>query len=227
MSQAPDESISPAASVRYWNSISTTVDGMLGGYPEVSRTDLKGSANFLAKIRRTFPSPSGDKVLHRGVDFGAGIGRVTAGFLSTVCNLVDIVEPIEKFAKEIRTIGMVGEGSIDDIYVSGLEHWKPEKQYDLLWHQWCVGYVNDGHLVEHLKRCKKAITADGWIIIKENISTDPDGKDVFDETDSSVTRTDEKFRQLFKDADVRLIKTEIQKGFTKGLLPVRMYALRS
>lgn len=226
MSQAPDAQISAAASIKYWSSVSTTIDGMLGGFPQISRTDLKGSANFLAKIRKIFPSSSGDGVLKRGVDCGTGIGRVTAGFLSSVCEVVDLVEPVEKFTKEAEAITTAGKGSVGDVYVCGLESWHPEKQYDLIWNQWCLGYLTDMQLVEYLKRCKEAVTIDGWIVIKENVSTSVEGEDIFDKTDSSVTRTHEKFQQLFKEVDVRLMKTEIQKGFPKGLFPVRMYALR-
>ena len=227
MTQAPDTNISTSDSLKYWNSISTTVDGMLGGFPQISRTDLKGSANFLAKIRREFPS-SEKKILCRGVDCGAGIGRVTAGFLSTVCEVIDMVEPVEKFAQEAKAANLAGKGLVGNVYVTGLENWQPQEQYDLIWHQWCLGHLTDEQLVAHLKRCKKAMTVDGWIIVKENISSNRDGTDIFDETDSSVTRSHEKYQAIFKEADVRLMKTEIQRGFAKGLglLPVRTYALR-
>ena len=223
---APDDRISSADSLEYWNSISSTVDGMLGGYPEVSRIDLKGSAIFLAKLRREHSSPTAKAPLRRGVDCGAGIGRITAGFLSTICAVVDIVEPVEKFAHEARSAKLAGSGSIGKIHVTGLESWKPEAQYDLIWNQWCLGYLTDKQLVAYLERCKKAVTIDGWIIIKENMSTNPNEEDDFDATDSGVTRTDEKFRQLFKEADIRLLRTEVQRGFPKGLYPVRIYALK-
>ena len=227
MSQAADANISTIESLKYWNSISTTVDGMLGGFPQISRTDLKGSANFLAKIRREYPS-SGNTTLCRGLDCGAGIGRITAGFLSTVCEVVDMVEPVEKFTQQAKVAKMAGTGSIGNVYVIGLETWQPEEQYDLIWNQWCLGHLTDKELVGYLKRCKEALTVDGWIIIKENISSNLDGTDIFDATDSSVTRSYEKFQQIFKEADIRLMKTEIQRGFPKdlGLLPVRTYALR-
>lgn len=223
---APDAHISTTDSLSYWNSVSTTVDGMLGGYPGISRTDLKGSANFFAKLRREQPSQSGNGPLRRGVDCGAGIGRITAGFLSTVCEVVDVVEPVEKFAQEVKGQEMVGSGSVGSVYVSGLESWVPEAQYDLIWNQWCLGHLTDKQLVACLQRCKKAMTIDGWIIVKENMSTNVDGTDIFDRQDSSVTRTDLKFRQLFREADMRLIKTEVQRGFPKGLYPVRSYALQ-
>lgn len=66
----------------------------------------------------------------------------------------------------------------------------------------------------------------GWIIVKENMSTDADGKDIFDEVDSSVTRTDKKFRALFEESGLVIAKTELQNGFPKKLYPVRLYALR-
>jgi protein N-terminal methyltransferase len=49
---------------------------------------------------------------------------------------------------------------------------------------------------------------------------------VYDETDSSVTRTDEKFRQIFKDAKLKIVATELQRGMPKGLYEVRSYALQ-
>ena len=229
MSPNPDQSISVADSLKYWNSISTTVDGMLGGYPQISRIDLRGSANFLAKTRREHPSSissTGNEHLRRAVDCGGGIGRVTAGFLSTICEIVDVVEPVEKFAQEAKVAKMSGRGAVGNVYVTGLESWQPEERYDLIWNQWCIGHLTDKQLVEYLERCKEAVTMDGLIVLKENMSTNVDGEDVFDETDSSVTRTHAKFQELFKEADVRLVRTEIQTGFPKDLYPVRMYALR-
>ena len=226
MSQLPDAKISATDSLTYWDSIPTTVDGMLGGYPQISRTDLKGSANFLAKLRKQYPSAFGSDLFERGVDYGAGIGRVTAGFLSTVCKVIDIVEPVEKFAQAAKAANFVGEGCLGKVSNSGLEDWNPEERYDIIWNQWCLGHLKDQQLVEYLRRCKQAVSVHGWIIVKENISTDPQGKDIFDEIDSSVTRTDEKFQRLFKDADIRIMRTEIQRGFPRGLFPVRLYALR-
>ena len=204
----------------------TTVNGMLGGYPQISRVDLKGSANFFAKLRREQPSLSTKGTLQRGVDCGAGIGRISAGFLSTVCEVIDVVEPVEKFAQEAKGQKMVGNGSVGNVYVSGLEDWVPEARYDIIWNQWCLGHLTDKQLVAYLGRCKRALTMDGWIVVKENMGTNADGEDIFDRQDSSVTRTDQKFRQLFKEADMRLVKTELQRGFPKGLYPVRFYALK-
>lgn len=98
----------------------------------------------------------------------------------------------------------------------------------------------------YLERCKNAIMENGIIVVKENI-TETKG-DMYDEIDSSVTRfvslwprgrlpdydltrhgsrTDNKFRALFKQAGLRIIRTEVQKGLPAQLYQVRSYALRA
>jgi protein N-terminal methyltransferase len=225
--QAPDSHISHADALAYWNNVPPTVDSMLGGFPQVSRTDLLGSASFLAVLRKQLnPELPADAQFPRGVDCGAGIGRVTAGLLSRVCVVVDIVEPIEKFAAQVRGQKMAGSGQVEEVYMTGLENWEPEHQYDLMWHQWCLGHLTDVQLVEYLQRCIKALKDGGLIVIKENMSTNRDGKDVFDELDNSVTRTDEKCRKLIEKSGLRIVKTQLQAGFPRGLYPVRFYALQ-
>lgn len=227
-SQPPDSLIDHSASLQYWNTISPDVNGMLGGFPQISRIDLRGSASFLAKVRRLIPALPTSGPLKVGVDCGAGIGRVTDGFLSKACEQVDVVEPVDNFARVIRDGPLKKDGKVGDIYTTGLESWTPSKRYDLVWNQWCVGHLADSQLVEYLVRCKDALSECGLIVVKENVSTDADGEDIYDEVDSSVTRTDRKFRSLFKDAGLNLVKTEEQSGFPSSLklFPVRFYALR-
>lgn len=75
------------------------------------------------------------------------------------------------------------------IYNVGLEEWHPVEGavYNLFWLQWCLGHLTDGQLVAFLQRAKAALMPDsGLVVIKENLSTADE--DLFDETDSSVTR---------------------------------------
>lgn len=221
---APDSHIDHQAAIAYWSATEPTVNGVLGGYPEVSRVDLQGSSNFLAKLRRQSKHFPTGKKLSRVVDCGAGIGRITEGFLCKVAEKVDIVEPVKNFTDQIK-----GE-NIRDVYNVGLEDWHPETEglgpYDLIWNQWCVGQLTDAQLVEYLERLPLVLSEGGWIVVKENLSNHQLNEDVFDETDSSVTRTDEKFRTLFDKAKLRVVSTELQKGLTEGLYPVRAYALQ-
>lgn len=231
VSKPEDSHISQANALTYWNAVPATANGMLGDmlrkYPQISRIDLRGSLNFLAKVRRRADGLTERELLDRGVDCGAGIGRVTAGFLSKVCRVVDVVEPVEKFAKVAREMILTGEGRVGDVYVVGLQDWMPVDKYDVIWNQWCLGHLTDEELKQFLTRCKTALKGGGWIVVKENMSTNLEGKDIFDEEDSSVTRTHEKFQTLFQDAGLLLVKTELQTGFPKQLLPVRFYGLQS
>lgn len=226
-----DANINHAASIDYWSSLPSTSSnmlGMLGKYPWYTRIELQGSKNFLSKVRRLVPAlpPTGKFSL--GVDCGAGVGRVTEGFLRHVCSVVDAVEPVEKFTRVLNDSQLKKDGVVGDIYTVGLENWFPEKKYDLIWTQWCVGHLTDAQLIAYVERCRESLTRNGIMVVKENLSTDPLEQDMYDDLDSSVTRTDAKFRQIFEAAGMDVIKSEIQTGFPKNfnLLPVKSYALR-
>ncbi|KAK3297439.1 alpha-N-methyltransferase NTM1 [Chaetomium fimeti] len=209
---------------KYWESVDATVDAMLGGLPHVSRVEIRGSRNFLAKLG--IGSKPGQRVVASALEGGAGIGRVTEGLLlDGIAQNVDVIEPIAKFTAELQ-----GRPGVRSIFTMGLEDWRPSHgvQYDLIWVQWCAGHLTDEQLVQFLERCKSTLNPDGGVIVfKENNSTA--GEDMFDHVDSCVTRHDNSFRRCFGAAGLRIIQTELQKGLQNtgvALLPVRMYALR-
>ncbi|KAF4587207.1 DUF858 domain protein [Ophiocordyceps camponoti-floridani] len=228
---AADDLISPQAGRQYWENISADVNGMLGGIPSVqgfgsvSRIDLQGSRSFLAKLG-VVRDKSGRKSLSSVLEGGAGIGRITRGLLLDLAEHVDIVEPMRKFTNVLS-----GTRGVRTVFNFGLEEWEPVggTTYDLIWTQWCLGHLTDSQIVRYLELCKTALTPGrGLIVFKENLSGSD--VDVFDETDSSVTRRDETFRSLFARAGVKVVRTELQHGFPEAshtrLLPVRMYALK-
>jgi protein N-terminal methyltransferase len=221
---APDSHIDHKAAIEYWSSTEPTVNGVLGGFPQVSRVDIQGSSNFLAKLRRRSKHFPPKQKLRRVVDCGAGIGRITTGFLTKVAEIVDVVEPVRSFTDQIKA------DNLGEVYQVGLEEWDPANEgigpYDLIWNQWCVGQLSDVELVKYLKRLPPVLSEGGWIVVKENLSNHHLGEDVYDKTDSSVTRTDDKFRQLFEEANLKIVATELQKGMPKDLYPVRVYALQ-
>ncbi|KAG9677464.1 hypothetical protein KCU99_g1667, partial [Aureobasidium melanogenum] len=225
---APDSQIDTSAALTYWNSCDPSVTGMLGGFPQVSRIDLQQSTTFLAKLRRASKTHPTTSSLSRIVDCGAGIGRITLGLLSKVATVADIVEPVEKFTREISEGDdfkqLREQGKIGTIYNVGLEAWEPEHTYDVIWIQWCLGQCTDSQVNALFTRIQKHLSPGGWIVLKENLSNHQLGEDVYDETDSSVTRTDDKFRALFKEAGLKIVATELQRGFPKDLYPVRIYA---
>ncbi|KAM0446786.1 hypothetical protein ACHAPV_003746 [Trichoderma viride] len=226
---APDSFISKEDGLNYWEGVSADIDGMLGGIPSVKgfsgilRSDLQGSRTFLAKLG--IGAKQGRQKLATALEGGAGIGRVTEGLLIPLADEVDVIEPVAKF-----TAGLQGKEGVRHVYNQGLQDWEPVDglTYDLIWTQWCVGHLTDSQLVEYLKRCQVALNPGAMIVLKENLSTS--GRDVFDELDSSVTREDIKFRQIFEEAGLQLVKSELQRGFPETpqmtLLPVKMYALK-
>ncbi|KAM0245797.1 hypothetical protein ACHAP5_005116 [Fusarium lateritium] len=224
----PDSLIEPEKGKEYWESIDSDVNGMLGGIPtlmpSISRIDLQGSRTFLARLG--VGAKTDRQRIPRVLEGGAGIGRITEGLLLKVADQVDVVEPVVKFTDVLR-----GKPGVGEIHNVGLEKWQPTEGavYDLIWIQWCIGHLTDNQVVEFLERCKTVLEKEhGVIVLKENLSTW--GQDDFDELDSSVTREDEKFQQLFKKAGMRLVKSDIQRGFPDvkdlQLLPMKMYALR-
>jgi protein N-terminal methyltransferase len=209
---------------------------MLGGYPNVTTVDIAGSRSFLAKLRRLYPSPSipaPSTKLRLVADCGAGIGRITTNFLVNVAEHVHIVEPIKKFTDQLwKNHQELFEGDdpvISQVVNTGLESWHPDERiaYDVIWNQWCVGHLTDKAFTAYLIRLIPALTKDGFIVVKENLSTQAFGEDIYDEIDSTVTRSDGKFRKVFEDAGLKIVRSELQRGMEKlGLYPVKMYALQ-
>ncbi|KAI0180476.1 alpha-N-methyltransferase NTM1 [Hypoxylon sp. FL1284] len=230
---AADSKISADDGRRYWAGVDADVNGMLGGFPAVSRVDLRGSRSFLAKLG--LGRNKGVKAIRRALEGGAGIGRITQGLLLDVAEAVDVVEPIAKF-----TAALEGHPRVGRVYNVGLEEWRADENdgnaddkdvvYDLVWNQWCLGHLTDDQLRNYLTRCAAALSrADdgkvrGVIVVKENMGTAEE--DLFDDVDSSVTRRDGTFRRIFEEAGLRIVKTELQHGFPDVLYPVRMYALK-
>ncbi|KAI1155929.1 alpha-N-methyltransferase NTM1 [Nemania diffusa] len=230
-SSPPDALVKQHTALQYWQNTTADTDGMLGGIPSLrgfshfSRLDLQASRSFLAKLG--VGTKNGRRPVANILEGGAGVGRITEGLLLHVGEAVDIIEPVSKFTAQLQ-----GKKGIRTIFNVGLEDWEPpgSVQYDLIWLQWCVGYLTDEQLVRHLKRCTTALSKDdGLIVVKENTTTS--GVDIFDPVDSSVTREDGKFREIFKAAGLRMIKRDVQKGLLtnqpgRRLFPVHTYALR-
>lgn len=86
-------------------------------------------------------------------------------------------------ARFIGRVGFQPPGPTDEIGMG----------FDVIWCQWCLGYLSDVDLVAFLKRCHQSLNKHpkSLIIIKENIcSNAEDGSSqvVFDDEDSSLTR---------------------------------------
>ncbi|KAJ3801328.1 AdoMet dependent proline di-methyltransferase-domain-containing protein [Lentinula aff. detonsa] len=112
-----------------------------------------------------------------------------------------------------------------------------DSRFDVIWCQWCLGHLSDSDLVAFLKRSHAALRNQGidghsgksLIIVKENVCSDAeDGgpRTVFDEQDSSFTRSDMAWKAAFREAGLRLVKEQVQEGLPDGLYVVKMYAMK-
>ncbi|KAL6940148.1 hypothetical protein ACO0QE_004043 [Hanseniaspora vineae] len=250
-----DQKINYKDAVDYWESVESSVTGVLGGYgPETSLPAVEqlGSLKFVRKLKsRMVMSPTDyEQYGKRCIDFGAGIGRVTKSVIYKIdpksITKLDLLEPAKNFVDQISVEceDIEKEGQLGNVYHMGMQDWPPASfdkdntKYWLIWCQWCLGHLPDNELIEFLIRCKNLLVNNGTIIVKENntqsasyvgtqgvrgATTDSDD---FDPQDSSVTRSDSKFRWIFEKAGLKLIATDLQKGLPKELYPVRMYALK-
>lgn len=216
--------------ISYWLSVPASVNGVLGGFGEqtpVPKADIIGSATFLRKLQTRMECPAGQKLT---IDMGAGIGRITRDLLWKISDVCDLLEPVKPFVEQMqRELAPVAQKhKLGTIYDIGMQDWvcdgSKAGKYWLVWCQWCVGQLPDEELVQFWIRCKDALMPNGTLIVKENIAP---GEDVFDPTDSSVTRSDAKFRDLFERAGFKLIASDVQKGLPRELFPVRMYCLKA
>jgi len=206
----------------YWQKVDPSIDGMLQGFEHVSPVDVKGSSNFIKKLKN-------EKILttdcHRAADFGAGIGRVTKLCLLKHFKVVDIIEQCENFTNNI--VKYMNDDSlssrIENIFTIGAQSFIPSAgHYDLIWMQWFVGHFTDDDFVAVLQNCKRGLREGGCIVIKDNVASK---EPVLDEDDSSVTRTHDQFLKIFSDAGLELRQEADQKGLPSTLFTVKMYAL--
>ncbi|KAI8360787.1 alpha-N-methyltransferase NTM1 [Blakeslea trispora] len=219
---------------KYWNGVTPTVDGMLGGLSVVDPVDVKSSLEFLHEFVYGKKGANNATVKEAMItnqyacDCGAGIGRVTKNFLLKVpFEKVDLVEQAPSFVEQAKSSYLkqeIEKGQIGQILCQGLQDFQPEQgKYDLIWCQWVLGHLTDDHLVAFFKRCTQGLKPNGLIGVKENTASK---EALFDEEDSSITRPNEELKRLFNEAGLEVVKEEVQKGFPQGLFPVRMYMLR-
>lgn len=136
---------------------------------------------------------------------------------------MDLVEQNPKFIDAAKKF-LNCENRVGEFYVCGLQDFTPKKNfYDVIWCQWVLGHLTDSHLVDFLIHCKNGLKKNGVIIVKENISS---GELIVDEQDSSVTRSNNVFLKLFKEANFNVIKQSKQANFPKQLMSVKIFALQ-
>lgn len=202
---------------KYWDSREATDSAMLGGLTELSDIDAMHSSLFLSEFLNN------GMIKSRGYacDCGAGIGRVTRTFLLKHFEKVDLVEQTEKFLHQAKkNFTELGLGDRVDYVPLGLQHFTPYPgKYGLIWCQWVLSHLNDPDLIAFLKRCSFAAP---FIGVKENQAN---AIACYDEEDSSKTRSEREWRDIFEAAGLIIVKETKQMSFPDDLFDVKMYLL--
>ncbi|KAI9064469.1 DUF858-domain-containing protein [Trametes sanguinea] len=141
-------------------------------------------------------------------------------FVQATLQDFDPARPTSGASSKSKVLARVGydsaeSGSADDL----------DSGFDVVWCQWCLGALSDHDLVAFFRRSKAALRdpSRGLIVVKENLCSEDGGpRAVFDESDSSLTRSDLAWKQAFSDAGLRVIHEQVQHGFPEGLYTVKM-----
>ncbi|PKA64380.1 Alpha N-terminal protein methyltransferase 1 [Apostasia shenzhenica] len=217
--------------ISYWEGVEASVDGVLGGYGHVNEADVRGSEAFLKPILiDRFGRGRRNLGFEITADCGSGIGRITKDLLLRHFNEVDLLEPVAHFLNAAHeNLVIAGKLAKDDVhravnfYCLPLQEFSPEVgRYDVIWIQWCIGHLPDDDFVSFFKRAKVGLKPYGFFVVKENVSK---SGFVLDKEDSSITRSDLYFRDLFEQCGLYVYSSKDQRGFPAELFAVKMYAL--
>jgi len=209
--------------MEYWSNQDASINGVLGGFGDLHPLDLAGSDLFLNQVSQQYRSIPPDGV---GVDCGAGVGRITQFLLSKKLARIDLIEPCEKLIDTARLeLPKTLTPQQTGLYINlPLQEWEPEpSKYDLMWHQWVLLYLTDADCVSYLRRCRAALTPNGFICVKENVALK--GQFLVDTDDHSVTRTLDQYKALFVAAGLKIVCQVRQARWPSHLFPVLMWAL--
>lgn len=211
---------------RYWDGVASTDCGMLGGYEVLSDADVADSRKFLESsvvAADLHFMADGSRI---ACDCGAGIGRVSREFLRLYFTEIDLVEQTSKFLDRARQDLANVDGIHFNYYPVGLQSFQPQNlRYNVVWCQWVLSHLSDPDLVAFLERCTKALSPNnGMICVKENVCP-PSRLFAMDTEDSSKTRSDALFKQIFQKAGLQVVAEATQSNFPTELYAVKMYAL--
>lgn len=212
--------------------------------------DIRDSRHFLTRPRGNEPAlwpPPQSSGRLRALDVGAGVGRISRGLLLHVADEVDLCDGCSRFVAQAES--QLGgppragvRGRMGSFMCASLQSFVPTaRAYELVWLQWCVGYLTDEDLVRLLRDCGRALTPGGLLVVKDNIfersHLDADERSALvddlylvDEEDSSVTRSRSHLRQLVTDSTrsegLELVACADAALGDAGLQPVITLALR-
>jgi protein N-terminal methyltransferase len=220
-------------STGYWSRQAPTVDGMLGGFRELTGVDAFMSRDLIEKYQnpravrgKSRAAPLGNQCV---ADCGCGIGRVSHFVLADYFKEIDLVDPVESFLS-VAVKNLKDDPATVRAFCSGAQDWQPPRSYDAFWIQWAVMYLTDADAVAFLARCKAHLNPNGLIFVKDNLAVA--GKDAkkneaqFFVEDRGICRVYSHYMELFAAAGLTVVEVVKQDGWPPDLLPLSCFVLR-
>jgi protein N-terminal methyltransferase len=219
-----------AISTAYWSRQHPSVDGMLGGYPELDAVDALSSRELIQKYQNPPRSRSKFALGKTCVaDCGCGIGRVASTILCDYFIEIDLIDPVEHFV-DIAVQSLQETDCHVRKFVSGVQDWIPDRRCDAFWIQWVVMYLTDDDAIAFLGRCKAHLNPNGLIFIKDNLASadlklEASEAQFFPQA-RSICRAYKHYRALFKAAKLTVVEVAKQERWPEALLPLYTFVLR-
>ncbi|KAF9966771.1 hypothetical protein BGZ70_001315 [Mortierella alpina] len=213
---------------KYWDTVPATINGMLGGLGQLARPDAVSSLRFLSEFVNPPATSSASSIVNPSPESAATSTVAEATSKSTSAkrqklplpgsgpsHVLDCGAGIGRVTKQVLIkafdhVDLV-ENSAAFVKQAKEEYLKSEIEAGKVGEVRCSGLQNvqfegtswEGRFDEN--NAKIGI--------------------VVDEEDSSMTRSDQVWKDVFQKAGLRLLREEVQKGFPSGLFAVKMYAL--
>jgi len=219
--------------VRFWRSQSADMRGATGG--GVTQFDV----GFSRQALRALATARGGKRFARALDLGAGIGRVTDGVLRHHCRHVDLVEFVSKHLQRAKQLlpAKGKSGCTFSFHAAAVQkHPVPARSYDLVWCQWLLMYLTDADVLTLLRRLAPGLCTDGFLLVKENVSTpekltyfDAEDGELWEEGDGgrpvSCVRTRLHYEDLFERAGLRVRAAKVQHDSSSKIMDMVLFVL--
>ena len=207
----------------YWSSQENSINGMLGGYPELGPIDIEFSSKILEKYIHKFQTKN-----ETCADVGSGIGRISIELLSKHFQSITLVEPINEFIKKAEfDLSQLNPTLSIDSFCGGAQDWKITKEYDCIWVQWVIMFLRDEDAISFLKRCKKHLKPNGFIAIKDNFSLSEKSASrnlaFYFPDDNSFSRTYQHYVSLVQESGLEIVETYLQPNWPEDILPVYLF----
>ena len=173
----------------YWETQPATVNGMLGGFEILSKSDCEHSLKVIETHQKTRQKPQENNT-NIALDVGAGIGRITKNVLTKKYDHVDMLEFDQKNLTEAENYLGPEKDSRTTSFCVAMHDFKFQKKCDCIWIQWCIGHLTDVDALRFLSDCKNKLKSDGFVVVKDNVMSmySYEETSVLDEEDSSVMR---------------------------------------